>query len=117
MKVYFPILALLFTMQTWTVFSQEQTGKKINYEQNDKLIHISVAKEKLLSFDYAFQQKATSFKLKVPAYPTHQNSGRAFDAASRELLKKAKQGASIQIFDIKDDGNSSVSKPVVIKVI
>ena len=117
MKLFLPILALLFMLQSGITYSQEQAPEKIIYEQNDNLNYISVAKEELLSFDYAFQEKATSYRIKVPAYPTYHNKGKSFVAEARKLLKKAPKGVYIQIFDIKDEELASVSKPVVIKVL
>ena len=95
---------------------QDVSKKTVYYLNKDKKT-IEVRKSHLQEMIFAFQEKATSFKVKVPGYPSNINKGGSFDPESSRLLSKSQKGDYILIFDIRDNTNKLIEKPVHIKVI
>ncbi len=110
------LLAFLLLGTAICALSQE-VSKKTVYALNEDKKTIEVGKSHLQEIIFSFQEKATSFKIKVPGYPTNNNQGSAFDTESTRLLSKSKKGDYILIFDIRDIENNKISKPIHIKVI
>lgn len=109
------LVFMLFVTAT-CVFGQEVSQKTVYSLQEDKKT-LEISKTHLQEIVFAFQEEATSFKIKVPGYPSNNNIGGSFDADSSRLLAKSKKGDYIVIFDIIDDTNKIISKPIHIKVI
>ncbi len=113
------IVVIIFTLigSTIQLLSQNSSETKSVYQQNQDKKVIEVEKNHLKGISFAFQKKATSFKIKVPSYPSNSNVGSEFDQTSTNLLTNSLRGDYIVIFDIKDAQNRLVSGPVHIKVI
>jgi len=72
-------------------------------------LEISTVGAKLEDFDFELPLNIKSFNFKVPGQPTVTVNGNKLNARAKQVLKKAKRGAGIQIFDIQAEirGNSS----------
>ena len=53
----------------------------------------------------------TAFKFKVPGAPSVTCSGNRLNSQAKSALRKAKRGASVQIFDIKSKSSGPRIKP------
>lgn len=110
------VFAFLLVFTTTCVLSQE-VSKKTVYSLNDDKKTIQVSKSHLKDIIFSFQEKASSFKIKVPGYPTNNNQEGSFNTESKRLFALSQKGDYILIFDIRDINNVLISKPVHIKVI
>ena len=102
---------------TVTLALGQEVSQKTIYTLNEDKKTVEVSKSHLMEMTFSFQEKATSFKIKVPGYPSNNNKGSAFNVESTRLLSKSQKGDYIVIFDIRDVKNNIISKPVHIKVI
>ncbi len=71
----------------------------------------------LEDFDFDLPLTVTSFKFKVPGQPSVTCSGNRLNGAAKSALRKAKRGATVQIFDIKSKSSGPVIKPATPAVI
>ncbi|WP_298760676.1 gliding motility protein GldM [uncultured Psychroserpens sp.] len=80
------------------------TGKIVG-QSDGKLprnnVEIGKVEAILEDFDFDLPLTVTSFKFKVPGQPSVTCSGNRLSGAAKAALRKAKRGASVQIFDIK----------------
>jgi gliding motility-associated protein GldM len=85
-------------------------------------LEISTISAKLDDFDFDLPLSVSSFKFKVPGQPTVAVSGQKLNAQAKSVLRKARRGATITIFDIdaKIRGNSSYKlksvSPVIVEL-
>ncbi len=85
-------------------------------------LEISTIGAKLDDFDFDLKLNVSGFKFKVPGQPTINVSGSKLNSRAKAALRKAKRGASCQVFDIqaKIAGNSSYRlkkvSPVIIEL-
>ena len=73
-------------------------------------IEIGALKE-LKDFDFDLPLSVTAFKFKVPGAPSVTCSGNRLNSQAKSALRKAKRGASVQIFDIKSKSSGPRIKP------
>ncbi|WP_460218056.1 type IX secretion system motor protein PorM/GldM [Psychroserpens sp. MEBiC05023] len=96
------------------------TGKIVGTSQG-KLprnnVEIGKVSAELEDFDFDLPLTVTSFKFKVPGQPSVVCSGNRLNGAAKSALRKAKRGATVQIFDIKSRANGPVIKPATPAVI
>ncbi|WP_298902439.1 gliding motility protein GldM [uncultured Psychroserpens sp.] len=96
------------------------TGKIVGTSQG-KLprnnVEIGKVSAELEDFDFDLPLTVTSFKFKVPGQPSVVCSGNRLNGAAKSALRKAKRGATVQIFDIKSRSNGPVIKPATPAVI
>jgi len=62
-------------------------------------------------FDFDLPLTVTGFKFKVPGQPSVNVSGNRLNGQAKSALRKAKRGASVQIFDIKSKSSGPRIKP------
>jgi len=55
----------------------------------------------LPDFDFDIKLKVSGFKFKVPGQPTVRVSGSRLNSQAKSILKKAKRGSTVQVFDIE----------------
>ncbi len=65
----------------------------------------------LKDFDFDLPLRVTGFKFKVPGAPSVTVQGNKLNGAAKNALRKAKRGASVQIFDIKSKSSGPKIKP------
>ena len=65
----------------------------------------------LKDFDFDLPLTVTGFKFKVPGAPSVTVQGSRLNGAAKNALRKAKRGASVQIFDIKSKSSGPKIKP------
>jgi len=65
----------------------------------------------LKDFDFDLPLRVTGFKFKVPGQPSVTVQGNRLNGAAKNALRKAKRGASVQIFDIKSKSSGPKIKP------
>ena len=96
------------------------TGKIVGTSQG-KLprnnVEIGKVSAVLEDFDFDLPLTVTSFKFKVPGQPSVVCSGNRLSGAAKSALRKAKRGATVQIFDIKSRSNGPVIKPATPAII
>ncbi len=96
------------------------TGKIVG-QSDGKLprnnVEIGKVEAVLEDFDFDLPLTVTSFKFKVPGQPSVTCSGNRLNAAAKSALRKAKRGATVQIFDIKSRSTGPVIKPATPAVI
>ena len=62
-------------------------------------------------FDFALPLTVKGFKIKVPGQPSITVTGNKLNGTAKAALRKAKRGATIQIFEIKSKSSGPVIKP------
>lgn len=96
------------------------TGKIVGTSQG-KLprnnVEIGKVSAELEDFDFDLPLTVTSFKFKVPGQPSVTCSGNRLNGTAKSALRKAKRGATVQIFDIKSRSTGPVIKPATPAVI
>nr|WP_321231652.1 gliding motility protein GldM [uncultured Psychroserpens sp.] len=96
------------------------TGKIVG-QSDGKLprnnVEIGKVSAELEDFDFDLPLTVTSFKFKVPGQPSVVCSGNRLNGAAKSALRKAKRGATVQVFDIKSRSNGPVIKPATPAVI
>jgi len=74
-------------------------------------VEIGKVVAKLLDFDFDLPLTVTGFKFKVPGQPSVTVSGSRLNSQAKAALRKAKRGATVQIFDIKSRSSGPRIKP------
>ncbi len=74
-------------------------------------VEIGKVAAKLKDFDFDLPLTVTGFKFKVPGAPSVTVQGSRLNGAAKNALRKAKRGASVQIFDIKSKSSGPKIKP------
>jgi len=74
-------------------------------------VEIGKVGAELKDFDFDLPLSVTSFKFKVPGAPSVSCSGNRLNSQAKAALRKAKRGASVQIFDIKSSSSGPRIKP------
>ncbi len=74
-------------------------------------VEIGKVGAELKDFDFDLPLTVTSFKIKVPGQPSVICQGNRLSSQAKSALRKAKRGASVQIFDIKSRSNGPRIKP------
>jgi gliding motility-associated protein GldM len=72
-------------------------------------LSIATVGAKLFDFDFDLNLRVSEFSFKVPGQPTIKVRGSKLDSKAKAVLKRAKRGSTVQIYDIKASiqGNSS----------
>ena len=74
-------------------------------------VEIGKVEAVLEDFDFDLPLTVTGFKFKVPGQPSVTVSGNRLNSQAKGVLRKAKRGDAVQIFDIKSKSNGPVIKP------
>jgi gliding motility-associated protein GldM len=74
-------------------------------------VEIGKVGAELKDFDFDLPLTVTSFKFKVPGQPSVTCQGNRLNGTAKGALRKAKRGASVQIFDIKSKSSGPSIKP------
>lgn len=84
-------------------------GQVDNASLPKNTVEIATIGAVLEDFDFELPIQVTSFKIKVPGQPTVEVNGTKLNDRAKSVLRKAKRGDGIQIFDIsaRIQGNSS----------
>lgn len=96
-------------------------GEDGNIKMQRNALDISTIGAKFDDFDFNLPLNVTGFKFKVFGQPTINVRGNKLDSRAKAVLRKAKRGAAVQIFDIeaKAQGVSVILKkvsPVIIEL-
>ena len=74
-------------------------------------VEIGKVVAELEDFDFDLPLTVTGFKIKVPGQPSVVVSGNRLNGQAKGVLRKAKRGAAVTIFDIKSKSNGPRIKP------
>jgi len=97
-------------------------GESGSVSMQKNSLEISTIGAKLDDFDFELPLNIVGFSFKVPGQPTIVVKGNKLNARAKQALRKAKRGASVQIFKIQAEirGNSSYKlkkvSPVIIEL-
>ncbi len=89
----------------------EMAGKTGAFKLPRRNVEIGKVKAVLKDFDFELPLTVTGFKFKVPGQPSVTCSGSKLSGQAKAALRKAKRGASVQIFDIKSKSSGPKIKP------
>lgn len=89
----------------------EILGKQGSCKLPRKNVEIARVKAVLNDFDFELALTVTEFKFKVPGQPSVTVRGNKLNGQAKGALRKAKRGATVQIFDIKSKSSGPRIKP------
>ena len=84
-------------------------GEDGSLKMSKNNLSIATVGAKLFDFDFDLNLRVSEFSFKVPGQPTIKVRGSKLDSKAKSVLKRAKRGSTVQIYDIKASiqGNSS----------
>ena len=89
----------------------QMAGQEGAFKLPRRNVEIGKVKAVLKDFDFELPLTVTGFKFKVPGQPSVTCSGSKLSGQAKAALRKAKRGASVQIFDIKSKSSGPKIKP------
>lgn len=89
------------------ILGQQGSTKKLPR----KNVSVAQVKAVLNDFDFELPLRVTGFKFKVPGQPSITVAGNKLNGSAKGALRKAKRGATVQIFDIKSKSSGPKIKP------
>ena len=89
----------------------QMVGKTGSFSLPRNNVEIGKVEAVLEDFDFDLPLTVTGFKFKVPGQPSVNVSGNRLNSQAKGVLRKARRGDAVQIFDIKSKSNGPVIKP------